>query len=122
MSSSLAWHDQRMVHVLVYGGIAVILGGILFFLATWLLPDGEQIAAPLRDEPIWSLPEHRRLDGADIDEVKLPVSLRGYRFAETDQLLDRLAAELRQRDDEIARLRGYATAPADAVSEPDAGA
>jgi hypothetical protein len=34
------------------------------------------------------------------------VALRGYRFAETDLLLDRLTDELRQRDDEIARLRG----------------
>jgi hypothetical protein len=42
----------------------------------------------------------------DVDGVRLPVALRGYRFAETDLLLDRLAAELRARDAEIARLRG----------------
>jgi hypothetical protein len=38
--------------------------------------------------------------------ARLPVALRGYRFAETDLLLDRLTEELRLRDDEIARLRG----------------
>ena len=37
--------------------------------------------------------------------VRLPVALRGYRFAETDLLLDRLAEELRARDEEIDRLR-----------------
>ncbi len=37
--------------------------------------------------------------------VRLPVALRGYRFAETDLLLDRLAEELRARDAEIDRLR-----------------
>jgi hypothetical protein len=37
--------------------------------------------------------------------VRIPVSLRGYRFAETDDLIDRLAAEIVVRDEEIARLR-----------------
>lgn len=45
----------------------------------------------------------------EVDAVRLPVALRGYRFAETDLLLDRLAGELRLRDQEIARLSGYAT-------------
>ena len=35
------------------------------------------------------------LTAADVAEVRLPVALRGYRFAETDLLLDRLADELR---------------------------
>lgn len=99
-----------MLHVLLYGGVAVVVAAVLFLLAARFLPAGEQIAPAVRDEPLWSLPEHRRLDAADIDAVKLPVAVRGYRFAETDLLLDRLATELRQRDDEIARLRGGATA------------
>jgi hypothetical protein len=37
--------------------------------------------------------------------VRIPVGLRGYRFAETDDLIDRLAAEIVVRDEEIARLR-----------------
>jgi hypothetical protein len=41
----------------------------------------------------------------DLDRVRIPVSLRGYRFAETDDLIDRLAAEIVVRDEEIARLR-----------------
>jgi hypothetical protein len=93
-----------VLHVLVYGVVAVVVGAGLFLLASWLLPAGEQIAPAVRDEPLWTLPEERRLAGADIDAVKLPVALRGYRFAETDQLLDRLATELRQRDELIARL------------------
>ena len=59
-----------------------------------------------RDEPVWTLPHERRLQAEDIDTVRLPVALRGYRFAETDILLDRLAGELRDRDAEIAHLRG----------------
>lgn len=99
-----------MRDVVVYGGIAVGVAVILFVLATRFLPPGEQLAPPLRDEPLWSLPPDRRLNGDDIDSVRLPVTIRGYRFAETDLLLDRLAAELRQRDEEIARWRAGAVA------------
>ena len=95
-----------MVHLFLYGVLAVLLAGGLFLLATRFLPAGEQIAPPLRDEPPWELPAERPLTPEDVDGVRLPVALRGYRFAETDLLLDRLAAELRARDAEIARLRG----------------
>ena len=94
-----------MLDLVLYGGVAVVVAVVLFLLATRFLPAGEQIAPPLRDEPLWSLPPDRRLVADDVDAVRLPVTVRGYRFAETDLLLDRLAAELRQRDDEIARLR-----------------
>ena len=89
----------------LYGLLAILLAGVLFLAAAYLLPSGEQIAAPIRDEPIWDLPAEKRLDHADISAVRLPVALRGYRFAETDLLLDRLADELQAREDEIARLR-----------------
>ncbi|MEP7179803.1 MAG: hypothetical protein ABI775_11985, partial [Pseudonocardiales bacterium] len=46
-----------------------------------------------------------------------PVALRGYRFAETDLLLDRLVEELLARDDEIARLRRPATPSAPGSGE-----
>jgi DNA-3-methyladenine glycosylase I len=90
----------------LYGLLAVLLAGALFLLAAYLLPAGEQIAPPIRDEPIWELPADHRLSADDVAGVRLPVALRGYRFQETDVLLDRLAEELQARDDEIARLRG----------------
>lgn len=110
-----------MLHLVWYGLLAIVLAGGLFALAARFLPAGEQIAPPLRDEPPWELPPDRSLNAEEIDSVRLPVALRGYRFAETDLLLDRLAAELRVRDDEIARLRGGAPAllePAPAELEP----
>src|SRR5581483_2405230 len=94
-----------MLTLALYGLLALLLAGALFLLAAYLLPAGEQIAPPIRDEPLWALPADKRLDEADVAAVRLPVALRGYRFAETDQLLDRLAAELRERDAEIARLK-----------------
>ena len=94
-----------MLQLLLYALLAIIVAGALFLLATRFLPAGEQIAPPLRDEAPWELPPERRLAAEDVDGVRLPVALRGYRFAETDILLDRLAGELRDRDVEIARLR-----------------
>jgi hypothetical protein len=94
-----------MLTLVLYGLLAILLAGALFLLAAYLLPAGEQIAPPIRDEPIWDLPSEKRLASGDVLGVRLPVALRGYRFAETDLLLDRLADELRDRDDEIARLK-----------------
>jgi DivIVA domain-containing protein len=67
------------------------------------------------------LPDQRPATPADIERLRLPVVLRGYRMHEVDWVLDRLAGELdqrdtelRRRDAEIARLRaeldrGYAS-------------
>jgi hypothetical protein len=95
--------------LVLYGLLAVLVAGALFLLAAYVLPAGEQIAPPIRDEPLWRLPPDKRLDYRDVTGVRLPVALRGYRFAETDLLLDRLAEELRERDEEIARLRAEAS-------------
>jgi hypothetical protein len=91
--------------LLLYGFIALIAVGVLFGLAVVLLPPGVQIAPPAPDAKPWLLSSDP-LEANDVIEVKLPVALRGYRFAETDALLDRLTDEIRRRDEEIARLRG----------------
>jgi hypothetical protein len=101
----------------LYGLVAILLIGALYLIAVRLLPAGEQIAPPVRDEPIWTLPSERALIAADVADVRLPVALRGYRFAETDLLLDRLVEELQARDEEIARLRGVP--PPTRRGEPD---
>lgn len=51
-----------------------------------------------------ALPESRPVVRADIDALRLPVAPRGYRMAEVDDVLDRLAAELAERDARIAEL------------------
>ena len=89
----------------LYGLLAVGIAAVLFLIAAYVLPAGERIAPPIRDEPLWELPASRTLAAEDVVAVRLPVALRGYRFAETDLLLDRLADELKARDDEIIRLR-----------------
>ena len=94
-----------MLTLALYGLLAIGLMGALFLLAVRVLPAGEQIAPPVRDEPVWTLPADRSITAADIEQLRLPVALRGYRFAETDDLLDRLVVELGRRDAELDRLR-----------------
>ncbi|MGP4113013.1 DivIVA domain-containing protein [Streptomyces sp. 4N509B] len=53
------------------------------------------------DDP---LPLHRPVLPADVVAVRLPVAPRGYRMAEVDEVLDRLAAEIAERDARIAEL------------------
>ncbi|MDQ2796103.1 MAG: hypothetical protein M3Y06_02905 [Actinomycetota bacterium] len=110
-----------MLHLALYGLLAVIIAAGLFLVASRFLPAGEQIAPPLRDEPPWELPADRMLASEDVDSIRLPVALRGYRFAETDILLDRLAGELRVRDLEIAKLKRIDVS-AYSTGDPNAGA
>lgn len=115
-----------MLTLLLWAALAVLVAAVLFVVIARVLPAGEQIAPAVRDEPPWGLPAERRLTGDDIDGLRLPVAVRGYRFAETDLLLDRLAEELRVRDAEIARLRHQpgeelAERPVEVSAEPGDG-
>jgi hypothetical protein len=101
----------------LYALLAIIVVAGLFALAVYVLPKGEQIAPPAPDQRPWETLPGRQLRAEDVVSARLPVALRGYRFAETDLLLDRLTEELRERDDEIARLRG-ARASIDGIASP----
>ena len=112
-----------MLTLLLWAALAVLVAAVLFVVIARVLPAGEQIAPAVRDEPPWELPPDRRLTGDDLDQLRLPVAVRGYRFAETDLLLDRVAEELRLRDAEIARLREeLSAAPVEVSAEPGDGA
>jgi hypothetical protein len=103
--------------LLLYGLLAVLVIGILFVAAVYFLPRGEQVASPAPDSRTWAELPRGHIQPDDVTTMRLPVALRGYRFAETDLLLDRLTDELRARDEEIERLRSGESAS----SEPPAG-
>lgn len=65
--------------------------------------DGGLADAPpdMLDEP---LPTHRPVARTDLDSLRLPVAARGYRMRQVDDVLDRLGAELAERDARIAEL------------------
>lgn len=93
-----------MIVFIGYALIALIVAGLLFYAVLALLPDGLGVK-PEADRRPFVLPDDRRMTPTDLDRVRIPVALRGYRFAETDDLIDRLTAEIVVRDEEIARLR-----------------
>ncbi|MCX4864685.1 hypothetical protein OHU11_16215 [Streptomyces sp. NBC_00257] len=72
----------------------------------------EQLADPL--------PVTRPVGRADVDALRLPVAVRGYRMTDVDEALGRLGAELAERDARIAELESaLAGAQAAAVGGPD---
>jgi hypothetical protein len=98
-----------------YAFLAAVAVAVLYGLALLILPRSEQIAPAARDVAPWALGD-TPLKAQDVLEVRLPVALRGYRFGETDLLLDRLTEELRLRDEEIARLKGFELPMSDPVA------
>lgn len=75
------------------------------------------------------LPATRPVDRADIEALRLPVAVRGYRMTDVDEALDRLGAELAERDARIAELesalagaRAAAASGTGLLERPEAGA
>ncbi|MEU0394228.1 hypothetical protein ABZ208_15875 [Streptomyces sp. NPDC006208] len=98
-----------MVVVVAAVTLAVVGGG-----DSAALPE----AAP--EQLVDPLPAGRPLARADIDAVRLPVGVRGYRMADVDEILTRLGAELAERDARIAELESaLAGAQASATGRPD---
>lgn len=60
------------------------------------------------DDP---LPADRPLARADVESLRLPMTLRGYRMADVDDVLGRLGAELAERDARIAELETALAGP-----------
>ncbi|MGW0822259.1 DivIVA domain-containing protein [Streptomyces sp. NPDC002845] len=50
------------------------------------------------------LPPDRPVNRADVENLRFPVGLRGYRMADVDDALGRLGAEIAERDARIADL------------------
>ena len=83
----------------------LLVGGLLFLLASFLLGRGEtQPPADLDRSPV-ELPDDRAVTGDDVRALQISVALRGYRMSEVDWLLDQFAQVLDERDAEIERLR-----------------
>ncbi|WP_331142169.1 DivIVA domain-containing protein [Nocardioides sp.] len=74
--------------VLLLGGVAVVAAG-----------RGEPLAPAYDDRPDALVPAGRPLGGEDLRRVRFSTAFRGYRAAEVDALLDRLARELDEARD-----------------------
>lgn len=72
--------------VVVMGGIAALAAG-----------KGRPMATVYDDRPDALVPRDGDVRGADLRRVRFSLALRGYRMAEVDELLDRLAWQLERR-------------------------
>ena len=114
-----------MLGFVVFVAGVLVVGGLLFLLASMLLGRGEtQPPAELDRSPV-ELPDDRVL-GDDVRALRLSVAFRGYRMTEVDWLLDQFAQVLDGRDAEIAALRAQLhpddeDAAKESASTPDLG-
>ncbi|WP_380285557.1 DivIVA domain-containing protein [Kitasatospora purpeofusca] len=84
----------------IVAAMAVVVGGA----ALVALGGGGSLPEAVQDRISARLPEDRPLDRGDVEALRLPMAVRGYRMDEVDNVLDRLGAELAHRDARIAEL------------------
>ncbi|MFI9099465.1 cell division protein DivIVA [Streptomyces fildesensis] len=97
----------------------IALVAVVAAVALAVLGDGGPLRDTDPDRIDDRLPADRPLVRADVDGLRLPVALRGYRMLDADEVLDRLAAELAERDARIADLESaLAGAQATALATP----
>lgn len=68
--------------VVVLGAVAVVAAGA-----------GGTLGEPGRDRPPSGVPDSDPLSADDLRRVRFPVALRGYRMADVDALLERVAEQ-----------------------------
>ena len=111
--------EPRGMHVTVVFllvGIAVVTAVALLAVGRLgELPEVEPDRAPTL------LPETRLVESDDVDNVRFAVGLRGYRMDEVDDVLDRLAADIAERDARIAELEAQAAPAAGAATATATG-
>lgn len=83
----------------------LVVGGLLFVVASFVFGRGEELAPIPPDVTPVALPDERPVTGRDVRKLRISVVLRGYRMHEVDWILDQLADQLDDRDREILRLR-----------------
>lgn len=109
-----------MVTLLVYFLALLVVGALLFLLASFTFGRGEEMAPMPPDASPVVLPAARRVTGRDLHRLRLSVVVRGYRMGEVDWVLERLAREIDERDLEIARLRQEYGRPGEPLVPPTA--
>ena len=101
-----------MVIVFVLLGIAVVAGVALLASGRWqdrgLPPDLNDRGVPdFVDLPLGALTED------DLQELQIDPALRGYRMDEVDAVIERLMAEISDRDEVIRQLQAESGEPGD---------
>lgn len=79
-----------LLMVVVLGAVAVVATG-----------RGGELGGYEPDRPPVRLPENRLVEARDVHRLRFPLAFRGYRMEDVDRVLDRLAAEIAERDRQL---------------------
>lgn len=96
----------------------LLLAAVLFGVAAVAAGRGDFLAEAPRDAADSGFAVNRPLEAADLADVRFPMALRGYRMADVDDALARLADELAERDQRIADLESAPQAAAMPAASP----
>ena len=96
-----------MTLILLYLVVLILVGVVLFGVASLVFGRGEQLPPLPRATTATVLPVSG-VTGADVEAVRFTQVLRGYKTSEVDWVLDRLGAELDQLRGELAAVRASA--------------
>lgn len=102
-----------MLSFVVFVVAVLLVGGVLFLVASLLLGRGETQPPAEPDRSPVHLPDDRPVVSDDLRALRIAVTVRGYRMVEVDWLIDQLASTLDERDAQIAALRAELAARAD---------
>ena len=80
----------------------VVVGAIVFAVAALAMGRFDPMSTVRPDSRARPLPDGE-IHAGDVDRVRFGLVLRGYRMAEVDEVLRRLATELALRDEELSR-------------------
>src|SRR5258708_12313525 len=106
----------------MYGLQLVVIVDWLAAVGGLAIGGGGHMSEPVPDRPDLALPEDGLLARDDVDRVRFSVGARGYRMAEVDDVLDRLAHEIELREQRIAELEGRPPESAPSPEIEDHGA
>ena len=104
--------------ILVFEVLAVL--AVVFGVAAFLTGRAAGLSEEPQDLASVGIPRDRAMTPDDVVGLRFALALRGYRMDEVDDALDRLAAEIAARDEEIARLRAQAGGGAEEAAAPPA--
>jgi DivIVA domain-containing protein len=102
----------------------IVAAVVIFAIFAVTIGHGGSMTQFKPDWPGRQLPEDRTVRAQDLAEAQFSLAFRGYRMAEVDEALDRLAVEIAERDEQIERLTGEPfesvrpNTPAPATAEP----
>lgn len=85
---------------LIYMVVMAAVAAVVFGIASFVFGRGEELAPLAPGATPTRLPiDH--VTGGDVRELRFPQAVRGYRMAEVDWVLDRLAGELDRSTQEV---------------------